>query len=224
VVEPGRFHLFLCDVVKHMFHILCEKQSLCQHVTCVRGMAHLFACIALQILIIDETIVIRMGVAATAGWFPSVPGVLVMAVRAIVATSIAAASTIKAISKAPLVMTTIVQVCTIHMGKVALNEAGRMVKQIRRIAITLYVTSMWKNVPDPRLAILVNALSQADKAEMGRKIPVIIFVHGVHVRLDMCLENCDDVHVLCMLDRPKECAALFGIVMEQAKLGLKTEV
>ncbi len=97
-------------------------------------------------------------------------------------------------------------------------------KQIGCIAITLYVKSTWKNIPDPRLVILVDVLSQADEAEMGRKISVVIFVHGVHVSLGMRLKNRDNVHILRMLNRPKECAALLGIVMEQVKLGLKMKV
>jgi hypothetical protein len=100
-----------------MFHILHEKQSLCQHVTCVHGMAHPFACIALQIFIIDATIVIRTGLATTTGWFPTAPGVLGTSVKAIIAPSIAAVSIIKAIRKAPLVTTTIVQVRTIQLGE-----------------------------------------------------------------------------------------------------------
>jgi hypothetical protein len=88
----------------------------------------------------------------------------------------------------------------------------------------LHSTNTWKDITDTGLPVLVITLSQTHDAEMRREIAVIILVRGVHVCLDVCLKNGYNVNVLCMLDHPKEGAALLMIIVEEAKRGLKMVV
>jgi hypothetical protein len=144
--------------------------------------------------------------------------------RTIIMLAVTVATTIKAVAEAPGVMTTAADVGTKDLRCISLD-----VPQTRRDHViwspkTLHATHTWKNVTDTRLPIFVNPLGQTHEAEMRGKIATVILRHGVHVCLDVCLKNGDNINVLHMLDCPKKSTAPLTIIVEKSELGLKPEV
>jgi hypothetical protein len=118
----------------------------------------------------------------------------------VVGPTITAATAIEAVVKAPgLTTTTATDVDTNNLRCIALDIARRLRDKIIGSTKALHLSNTWEAISDTGLPVLVDLLSQTHEAEMRREIAVIIFVQGVHVCLDVCLKNGDNVNVLCML-------------------------
>jgi hypothetical protein len=138
--------------------------------------------------------------------------------------AVTVAIAIKAGLEAPGIMTTAADAGTKDLRCISLDVVWGQGVHIIRGSRALHATHARKNVTDAGLPIFVNSLSQTHKAEMRGKISIVVFWHGVHVSFNVGLENCDNIHVIRMLDRPKKSTTLCTIVMEKAELGLETEI